>query len=150
MINLLGDHGPKDRDIVCHLLVVGKEVRNILARFPVFFELGKVALDFKSLSLKLCDGLALGEGFRHGLSVKLIELWFVVESFEMRWPAGHAEKDDALGLGCMVRKAGESWVFFNETLSTSELGEKSYRAEGESGVVEESTAIDEVCSVHGN
>jgi hypothetical protein len=130
--------------------VVGKEVRNILARIPVFFELSEVALDLKSLSLKLCDGLALREGFRHDLPVELIELWFVVECLEMRWSSGHAEKDDALCFGRVVREAGQAGVFFNETFCASELRKEGCGSEGKSSVVEESPTINEVCGVHGD
>jgi hypothetical protein len=116
----------------------------------VFFKFGKVALNLKSLSLELCDGLALGEGFRHGLPVQLIELWFVVESLEMRWSTCHTEKDDAFCFGRVVREAGQAGVFFNETVCASELRKEGCGSEGKSSVVEESSTIDEVCGVHGN
>ena len=109
-----------------------------------------MALDLKSLSLELCDGLALGEGFRHGLAAKFIELWFVVESFEMRWPSCHAEEDDALCFRRVVWETGQAAVFFKETLCTSELRKEGCGSEGKSSIVEESPTIDEVCGVHGN
>src|SRR5207249_2143004 len=41
--------------------------------------------------------LSLGEGFRERLAVNALQLRLVIETFQMRRPAGHAQMNDALG-----------------------------------------------------
>jgi hypothetical protein len=53
--------------------------------------------------LELGDLLAFGEGFGEGLSVEFLQDGLVVEEFEVRRSARHAEEDDALGLHRQVR-----------------------------------------------
>ena len=144
MIDLLGDHGANHGHVVRHFRVVGKVVGDILPGLTILLELGGVAEDFELLSLKLGDGLALGEGLGHGFAIELIELGFVVEGLEMRRTAGHAEKDDAFCLGRMVREAGETFVVGADSLGLHELRQERGGAEGHSCVVEESAPFDEV------
>ena len=58
------------------------------------------------LPLQLGDRLALGERLGHRLAVHLGELGLVVERFELRRPAGHAQEDHPLGL--LARSAADS------------------------------------------
>jgi hypothetical protein len=83
VVDLLGDHGADDGNIVGEFGGVRKEVADDLSALAILVELGEVALDFELLSLKLRDGLSFGEGSWHGLAVELIELGFVVEGFKV-------------------------------------------------------------------
>ena len=45
-------------------------------------------------------------------------------------------------------KARETGVFFNEAFRAGELGKKGGGTEGEAGVLEKCTTVDEICGVH--
>ena len=99
VVDLLGDHGADDGDVIRHLSGPGQVVADVLGPTSVLFELGEVALHLEFLALQLGNGLTLGEGFGHRFSVQLVELGFVVEGFQVGGPARHAEKDHPFGLG---------------------------------------------------
>ena len=105
MVDLLGDHGANDGDFVSHFGGVRQEVTDVLPAFSVAFELGQVALNFELLALKLSDGLAFGEGFRHRLPIEFIQLGLVIEGFQVRGATGHAEEYDTFGFANQLGSA---------------------------------------------
>ena len=69
--------------------------------------------------------LAVDDRGREGLALQLGQLGLVVEEFELRGRAGHEEVDDRLGLGRVVRQAGD--------LARTGGGEAAHGAVGHQG-----------------
>ena len=148
MIDLLGEHRLHDADVVRHLGGVGQEVRDELTALPVLPELGEVTLHLELLALELRDGLALGEGLRHGLAVQFIELRLVVEGLEVGGSAGHAKEDHALDTLLMMRESGQATVGGVDPgpqRVLAEEGEEGRGAEADSCLSEEGATVDPVC-----
>ena len=110
VIDLFGDHRADDADVVDNLLLPRQQLAHPLAALAVAVELEHGAVRLELLVLQLRDRLALGVRLGHRLIVEFGELGLVVEGFEVRWAAGHAEEDHALGLGGEMRQAGQAVI----------------------------------------
>ena len=108
MIDLLGDHRSNDTDIIRHFLVERQIVTDELARLSMLGELGQVSLTFQFLSPQLGNWLSRGIRRWHGLTIESVQFRLVIEGFEVRWPTGHAQKDDAFGFRKMMRHVNSS------------------------------------------
>ena len=97
VVDGFGGHRADDADVIRDGAEIRKKLDNLLAILAKFLELLLRSKAFELLALKLGDGLALGEAFRHRFSAHLSRVWLVVEGFEMRHSARHAEPDNPLG-----------------------------------------------------
>lgn len=104
VVNLLGGHRTDNADVVSNGADVRKDFGDFLTGFPESFERELRRQAFQFLVLKLGDRLALGEGFGHGLAREFREFGFVVEGFEVRRAARHAEINDPFRFGNDVRR----------------------------------------------
>ena len=82
----------------------GKEVADLQPVLAVLLEPVLRTETDQRLALQLRDLLAFGEALRHPFAVQLGELRLIVEGLQVRWAAGLVEKDDALGLGCVMQR----------------------------------------------
>src|SRR5262249_53535032 len=64
MIDLLGMHRTHNADIVSDTTYVREYARDLLTRFPIFFEFGKRSPRFQLRVLQLGELLSFGEGLR--------------------------------------------------------------------------------------
>ncbi len=143
MVDLLGEHRAHDAEVVRHFGGPGEEIGDVLPALAVALELGEVSLDLELLSLQLGDGLALGEGLRHGLAVELVELRLVVEGLEVGGSARHAEENDALDALLVMGEAGEAGVGSVDARAQgvpAEKREQGGRAEADPGLSQEGAA----------
>ena len=100
VVDLLGLHRADDADVVGDVGDVRQPVADRLAGGAVPGELRlRPEAEELLLRLELRDRLAGGERGGNRLAVHRGELRLVVEEFELRRPARHAEEDHALGLG---------------------------------------------------
>ncbi len=109
MVDLLGPHGADDAGLIDDAAHARKQVAQHLAGLAEALEFVRRAEADQLLALELSDLLALGKGIRHGLAIHFGEFRLVVEGFEMRWPAGLVEKDDALGLGREIERIDDAF-----------------------------------------
>ena len=103
VVDLLGLQRPDDAEVVGDGADVREDVGELHARLAPLLELERTPAGLEDGALQLGDLLALGEGFREGLAIELLEDRLVVEEFEVRRAARHAEEDDALGFDREVR-----------------------------------------------
>ena len=101
-------------------------------------------MNLELLALELSDGLTLGKGLGHRFTIQFVELWFVVEGFQVGRSTGHAKKDDPFHLGWVMRNSREAGVWGRGLGSLYQLGQKGGGPERETGAVQESTTVDEV------
>ena len=107
VIDLLGLHRADDADVVGDAADVGQIIADRLLRLPNLLKVDCGPKQSSFLALQLRDRLAFGERLGHRLAVHFGELRLVVEQFQMRGAAGHAQEDHSLGfLGKMQRIHG--------------------------------------------
>ena len=87
------------------MLMPRQEVADGLSALSVAAEFGERPQDLKLLALKLRDGLPLGERRGHRLPVEFGQRRLLVEGFQMRRSTGHAQEDDSLDAGRVVRQS---------------------------------------------
>ena len=97
MVDLFRDHRSDDTNFISHFLVIGKIVTDQLTRLSILGEFRQVTLTFQFLSLQLGDGLSLGIGVWHRLTIEFIQFRLVIKCFKMGWTTRHAKKDDTFG-----------------------------------------------------
>src|SRR5438128_1740398 len=97
VIDLLGVHRTEDANLVRDPANVRKEFRDFLTALTPLLEFTKRAARLQFRVLQLSQLLAFGERLRERLAVEFLELGLVIETFQMRRPARHAEVNDALG-----------------------------------------------------
>jgi hypothetical protein len=107
VIDLIGVQRADDAQLVGHAANVRQLFTDFEARLSVALKAEERRLTNELLPLQLGDRLAGSE--RHGdrLAVHGGQLRLGIECFEVRRPAGHAEKDHALGAGRPMRKAND-------------------------------------------
>ena len=105
VVDLLGNHGADDADLVGDRSCVGEKVGNLDARLAVFLKAGEGAAGDELGTLELGELLAFGERFRERLAVELVQFRLGIEGFQVRGAAGHAEVDHAFRLRREVESA---------------------------------------------
>src|SRR5439155_8079327 len=95
--DLLGVHRTENANLVRDPADVRKEFRDFLTALTPLLELTKRTARFQFRVLQLSQLLAFGERLRERLAIEFLELGLVVEAFQMRRPARHAEVNDAFG-----------------------------------------------------
>src|SRR5256885_5326552 len=114
MIDLLRMHRANDADVIRDGRNVRKEVRNVLAGLAVFLEARERPASFQCRILQLSELLTLGERFRKRLTINLLQLRFVIETFQMRRSARHAKMNDAFGTDRKMRRVDNAFsAMFN-------------------------------------
>ena len=94
VVDLHRTHRLHDRNIIRQFRNVRKNIGNHLTGFTMTTEAMLRPHAGERLPLQLCNRLAVGERCRHRLAVHLREFRLVVERFEMRGTARHAEKNN--------------------------------------------------------
>ena len=112
MVDLKGAHRIDHAQFVGHRGDVRQRVGNPLAAAAVLFELGLRPHRLEFFALQLSDLLAFGEFFGHRLAVQFGKFRFVVEGFQMRGAAGHAQVDDRFGPGTKMTRVDHAGPFF--------------------------------------
>ena len=99
MVYLLSRHRIDYCDVIRDRSDVGEGRGHEPPAFTIRFEfmLWAKTFQFVTASLKLCELLSLGEGFRHGLSAEPGQFRFVVQGLKMGGAACHAEVNDSFG-----------------------------------------------------
>ena len=123
VIDLLRRHRIDDRDVVGDFRDVGEHVRNHLPRLAAFRKVVLRSETIQRLPLELGDGLPLGDRFGHRLAVHLGQLRLVIERLDMGRSPGHAEKDDPLGLGGVMRLNRSGPALFEPGLGKELVGQ---------------------------
>src|SRR5262249_41113010 len=96
--------------------------------------------------LELGELLALGERLGERLAVELAQLRLGVEALQLARPAGHAQMDDALGLGREVRPLRGA----GRAAGAAEQPRQGHAAQAEGRLAEETTAGDVNREGHGS
>ena len=115
MVDLFGLHGAHNADVVGDAPDVGQQRGHVLAALPVVPERVPGAEDAQLLALELCDLLPLRERLGHRLAVPLRQFRLVVQEFEMRRTARHAQEDDSFDPARPVRESPDSRLHAEQT-----------------------------------
>ena len=111
VVDLLGDHRLDDANVVGHLAVPGQEVADPL---PALAVLSRTASSAPGTSSSLPCNCAIGWPLVNdsgiGLPSSSGQLGLVVERFQVRRSARHAEKDDALHARWKVRQTPKAAI----------------------------------------
>src|SRR6266404_4455624 len=81
-----------------------KQIGDFLAGLPVLAKFGKRTARFQNRVLQLGELLSLRKGLGERLSMDALQLRLVIEAFQMRGSARHAEMNDAFGPHRKVRR----------------------------------------------
>src|SRR5688572_7927079 len=85
-----------DADVVRDFAGVRKQRRNFQTRLTAFLKLAERPARLEFHVLQLRELVALSERLGKRLAVDAFQLRLEIKRLEMRWPAGHAEMNDAL------------------------------------------------------
>src|SRR5579885_3207949 len=144
MINLFRPHGTHNTDVIGYAANLWEKLANLLPRLPKLLKSMLWAETNERPTLELGNLLSLGERLGHRLAVHFGELWLVIESLQMRGPAGLIQEDHALGLWRVMERIhgalGGRGVRSKQP--GIEQGIEAQDAEGRNAASEKSAALD--------
>ena len=136
VIDLLGVHGLDHANLVRERSDIREEAGHGQAALAVGLECHERPARFQFGVLQLRELLTFGERFRKGFAVDVFELGLVIERFEVRGTARHAEMNHAARPNGRVRGPDQGGF------SAAKQRRERHAADAESGAAEERAAID--------
>src|SRR5882724_621977 len=94
MIDLLRMHRANYANIIRNRRDMREQIGDLLARLAMLLEFGEWAARFQHGILQLRQLLSFGERFRKWFAIKFLQLRLVIEAFQMRRTARHAEMNN--------------------------------------------------------